>query len=88
MTKRKGFGGGPTHDLINPIIGSGTGLVQSSRAVGTVCLGRHKSGLLPECFGHVQNIRVVVVQQCGREAIGQRSNEGQVAFELIGQRSC
>ena len=52
--------GGSTCDPINPIQPNYE-LGNRSGSVGTVYLGQHKSGLLLEYFGHVQNIRVAIV---------------------------
>ena len=63
--------GQPDSTRFNPIMRSGTGLVQSGRAVGTIYLGR----FLPECFGHVQNIRLPIVYS---SMVGKRSDSDRV----------
>ena len=42
----------------SPIKRSGTGRARSTGVVGVVYLARHRSGFLPENFGHVRKLRV------------------------------
>ena len=54
--------------------------------VRVVCLAQHRSGFLPENFGHVRNIRIEIEKPSTQEAIRNWLGIDWVEVELIGKR--
>ena len=50
-----------------------------------VYLAGHRSGFLPENFGHVQKLRVEIKKSSAREAIRKWTGIGCIEVELIGK---